>query len=117
MVTVTVTDLSNMSAVPSTPGFDPSGLERFLGFRVPQVTVTLAEGPIALCEVQGYAYAAKLAGATIASALGQTKKARVLLTQAEVPEKLFRKPSGARKFRLMLWLFDGKKQQCEGERI
>jgi glycogen debranching enzyme len=35
----------------------------------------LAEGPIALCEVQGYVFAARRAGAQIAQALGQTQKA------------------------------------------
>ena len=33
-------------------------------------------GPIALCEVQAYAFAAKIAGASIASALGKREKAR-----------------------------------------
>jgi glycogen debranching enzyme len=33
---------------------------------------TLADGPIALCEVQGYVYAAKLAAADLADALGET---------------------------------------------
>src|SRR6185369_6008133 len=32
---------------------------------------TLAEGPIALCEVQGYVYAARLAAARIAECLGE----------------------------------------------
>ena len=36
----------------------------------------LAEGPIALCEVQAYAYAARLAAADLAGALGHYDTAR-----------------------------------------
>ncbi|CAH2599006.1 Amylo-alpha-1,6-glucosidase [Rhodovastum atsumiense] len=42
----------------------------------------LAEGPIALVEVQGYAYAARLAASRIAAALGDTARAAALATQA-----------------------------------
>src|SRR5204863_3190404 len=35
----------------------------------------LAEGPIALCEVQGYVYAAKRAAATLAAAVGKVEQA------------------------------------------
>ena len=43
---------------------------------------TLAEGPIALCEIQGYVYAARLAAADIASALGLASRASELTSQA-----------------------------------
>ncbi len=42
-----------------------------------------ARGPIALCEVQGYVYAARRAGAVLAAALGHTVTAAVLNRQAE----------------------------------
>jgi len=74
---------------------------------------TLAEGPIALCEVQGYVYAAKLAGAAIASALGQTKKARVLLTQAEVLKESFQKAFWCEEISSYALALDGEKQQCK----
>ena len=74
---------------------------------------TLAEGPIALCEVQGYAYAAKLAGAAIASALGQTKKARMLLTQAEVLKETFQKAFWCEEISTYALALDGEKQQCK----
>ena len=74
---------------------------------------TLAEGPIALCEVQGYAYAAKLAGAAIASALGQTKKARVLSTQAEVLKENFQKAFWCEEISNFVLALDGDKQQCK----
>ena len=43
----------------------------------------LAEGPIALCEIQGYVYAARLAAAALASALGLEDRAGELRGQAE----------------------------------
>src|SRR6202011_3939279 len=39
----------------------------------------LAEGPIALCEVQGYAYAAFMAAAELAEVLGHRDRTRALL--------------------------------------
>jgi glycogen debranching enzyme len=74
---------------------------------------TLAEGPIALCEVQGYVYAAKLAGAIISSALGQTKKARVLLTQAEVLKESFQTAFWCDEISSYALALDGEKQQCK----
>jgi len=74
---------------------------------------TLAEGPIALCEAQAYAYAAKLAGAAIASALGQTKKARVFLTQAEVLKESFQKAFWCEEISSYALALDGEKQQCK----
>jgi glycogen debranching enzyme len=73
----------------------------------------LAQAPIALCEVQGYAYAAKLAGATIASALGQTKKARMLLTRAEVLKENFQKSFWCKELSTYALALDGDKRQCQ----
>lgn len=42
-----------------------------------------APGPIALCEVQGYVYAAYLGGARLADTLGDEARARVLRARAE----------------------------------
>src|ERR1051325_7083278 len=44
---------------------------------------TLAEAPIALCEVQGYVYAAKLAGSDLAALLGDDTVAQDLKNHAE----------------------------------
>ena len=44
---------------------------------------TLAEGPIALCEIQGYVFAARLAAADLAAALGLHDRAGELRAQAE----------------------------------
>jgi glycogen debranching enzyme len=44
---------------------------------------SLPEFPLALCEVQGYAYAARLAAAGLAAALGLTAKAEELMAKAQ----------------------------------
>ncbi len=49
----------------------------------------LAEPPIALCEVQGYAYAARREAADIASALGMTERAAQLTARAEELQRRF----------------------------
>ena len=41
-----------------------------------------SQGPIAVCEVQGYAYAAWRAGATMASALGRSGQAEDFISRA-----------------------------------
>src|SRR5262249_39677182 len=43
----------------------------------------LATGPIAPCEIQGYVYAARRAGAVLAAALGRADRAAELNGQAE----------------------------------
>ena len=50
---------------------------------------SLPEFPLALCEVQGYAYAARLAAAGLASALGYAGKAEELLAKAQVLKERF----------------------------
>ena len=58
----------------------------------------LAEGPIALVEVQGYAYAAKLAAAICASAMGLGEQAARLVEEAEQLR---------RRFEAAFWIEDG----------
>jgi glycogen debranching enzyme len=50
---------------------------------------SLAEGPIALCEVQAYVYAAKLGIAEVARCLGYHERARELQTQAGLLRERF----------------------------
>ena len=52
---------------------------------------TLAEGPIALCEVQGYVYAAKRTAALLASTLGQRQAGERLEQGARVLRERFEK--------------------------
>jgi glycogen debranching enzyme len=73
----------------------------------------LAEGPIALVEVQGYAYAAKKLAASCARVLGMADRALVLETQAEhlryrFDEAFWREDIGT--YALAL---DGTKKPCE----
>ncbi|MHB8110134.1 MAG: amylo-alpha-1,6-glucosidase [Syntrophorhabdaceae bacterium] len=50
---------------------------------------TPVQGPIALCEVQGYVYAAKIAAGRIASLLGHDSRARLLEKDASILRKKF----------------------------
>jgi glycogen debranching enzyme len=74
---------------------------------------SLAQGPIALCEVQGYAYAARMAGAAIASALGQTEKAKMLLNRAEVLKEKFQESFWCDEISTYALALDGEKRQCQ----
>src|SRR5262249_21962072 len=49
----------------------------------------LADAPIALCEVQGYVYAAKLAASDLAVLLGDGTAARELKNQARILRRKF----------------------------
>ena len=73
----------------------------------------LAEGPIALVEVQGYAYAARLAASACARALGLEDRAAALAAQAEQPAPArSRRPSGATTSGFYALALDGKKAPC-----
>lgn len=50
---------------------------------------SLPNFPLALCEVQGYVYAARLAGARLAALLGHPDRARLLTAQAEKLKEQF----------------------------
>ena len=50
---------------------------------------SIANGPIALCEVQGYVYAAKREIADVCRALGRFERARELRQEAELLKKRF----------------------------
>jgi len=72
----------------------------------------LAAPPIALCEVQGYAYAAKCACAAIALALGQVEKSQALLIQAEKLKSNFHKQFWSEELSTYVLALDGQKRQC-----
>ena len=63
----------------------------------------LAQGPIALCEVQGYVYAAKKGAAELARALEDLKLAEVLESQAASRRRASTKFSGVTTWESMLW--------------
>ena len=73
---------------------------------------TLAEGPIALCEVQAYVYAAKQAGAEIARRLGHVTRALRLEEEAETLRVAFNAQFWCEELGTYAIALDGKKQQC-----
>jgi glycogen debranching enzyme len=74
---------------------------------------TLAAAPIALCEVQGYGHAAKIAGAAIASALGDAATANGLLADATALKKRFQKSFWCEELGTYAMALDGEKRQCQ----
>ncbi len=73
---------------------------------------TMADGPIALVEVQGYAYRAKLAGARLLGATGDEAVAAALTQSAEALKKAFNEKFWTDEGYLGLAL-DGKKKLVE----
>jgi len=73
---------------------------------------TLAKGPIALCEVQGYVYMAKTGAARLASALGNKETARRLIAEAEALKEKFRKIFWVEELRTYAIALDGDKRPC-----
>ncbi|WP_428395621.1 amylo-alpha-1,6-glucosidase [Lichenicoccus sp.] len=73
---------------------------------------TLAEGPIALCEVQAYVYAAKQAGAEIARRLGHGARAQKLDSEAEALRTTFNDRFWCEELGTYAIALDGKKRPC-----
>jgi glycogen debranching enzyme len=73
---------------------------------------TLAPAPIALCEVQGYAYAAFRGAGRIAAELGQWEYSSVLLRKAEALKARFEKEFWCDEIQSYALALDGHKRQC-----
>jgi glycogen debranching enzyme len=73
---------------------------------------TLAEAPIALCEVQGYVYAAKLAAARLSCALGDKEKCNALESQAETLRTRFEEAFWCDDLSTYALALDGNKKSC-----
>ena len=71
-----------------------------------------AEGPIALCEVQGYVFAAKRRAARLAQALGHTEQARCLLKEAENLRSRFERSFWCNDLSSYALALDGLKRPC-----
>ena len=96
--------------------FSPSGLLN-QGWKDSQDAIfhkdgTLAEGPIALCEVQAYVYAAKLAAAGLARNLGDEAFGKDLARQAEMLRQRFEETFWCEELSTYALALDGKKQLC-----
>jgi glycogen debranching enzyme len=72
----------------------------------------LAEGPIALCEVQGYAYAAFLAAAELAEVLGHRDRTRTLTDAARGIRERFQQRFWCPEIAMYALALDGEKNQC-----
>jgi len=72
----------------------------------------LADPPIALCEVQGYAYAAKIATAQLAEVLGRKEQAAKLKAEAGALKKKFEEAFWCPELGTYALALDGQKKQC-----
>jgi len=73
---------------------------------------SLAEGPIALCEVQGYAYAAKKQASQCAQRLGDGDRARKLADEADDLARRFEEAFWCEELGVYALALDGKKRPC-----
>ncbi|SIO61779.1 Glycogen debranching enzyme (alpha-1,6-glucosidase) [Singulisphaera sp. GP187] len=73
---------------------------------------SLATGPIALCEVQSYVYAARRSGAVLATALGMPDRASALERQAEVLRGQFEAAFWRDDLGTYALALDGDKRPC-----
>jgi glycogen debranching enzyme len=73
---------------------------------------TLAEGPIALCEVQGYVYGAFRGAAEIASVLGHAARAEAYLRKAQVLRARFAETFWDESLGTFVLALDGTKHPC-----
>jgi glycogen debranching enzyme len=73
----------------------------------------LAEPPIALCEVQGYVYEAKLRASRMAATLGKHELSERLRGEAQRLRKKFHEAFWSEKILTYAIALDGKKRRCE----
>ncbi len=74
---------------------------------------TLAEGPIALSEVQGYVYAARRQAAELARMLGNGSRAERLERQAEELRESFERSFWSEDLSTYCLALDGEKRRCD----
>ncbi|HEX6639053.1 MAG TPA: glycogen debranching N-terminal domain-containing protein [Steroidobacteraceae bacterium] len=72
----------------------------------------LAAGPLALCELQAYVYAARLGGARIARSLGEVPRAITLVEQAQALQARFNSAFWCADVESYAMALDGDKQPC-----
>jgi glycogen debranching enzyme len=73
----------------------------------------LAPPPIALCEVQGYAYAARVGMAEVFAALGETERARALAAEAAALRLRFNRDFWIEERGCFAFALDGAKRQVD----
>jgi glycogen debranching enzyme len=72
----------------------------------------LAEGAIALCEVQAYVFGAKRGAAELADALGETERAQTLRAEAESLQQKFEEEFWSDDLGTYFLALDGRKRPC-----
>src|ERR1700723_2473752 len=72
----------------------------------------MAQGPIALCEVQAYVYGAKRHAATMAEALGHSERAAALAGPAEAMREDFENRFWCEELSVYAIALDGEKKPC-----
>lgn len=72
----------------------------------------LARGPIAICEVQGFAYAAMRGAARLASVLGLTERGSELIHQAQMLREQFEQTFWCEELSTYALALDGDKRPC-----
>jgi glycogen debranching enzyme len=73
---------------------------------------TIAEPPIALCEVQGYVYSAKRSASQLAKALGKHDLAHRLAGEAEILKSQFEESFWLPELETYALALDGRKRPC-----
>jgi glycogen debranching enzyme len=73
---------------------------------------TLAKAPIALCEVQAYAYAAMIGAARLSEALGNSEPVQALTEKAELLRQNFEKAFWSEELSSYVLALDGNKAPC-----
>jgi glycogen debranching enzyme len=73
---------------------------------------SLPDGPIALCEVQGYVYAARRAAAALAAAQHLHDREAALLDQAELTREVFERAFWIPEMETYALALDGAKRPC-----
>lgn len=74
---------------------------------------SLADSPIALCEVQGYAFEAKMKASELALALGKKRQAVTLKKQAALLKEKFIEAFWCEEIGMYALALDGQKKQCK----
>ena len=74
---------------------------------------SIANGPIALCEVQGYVHAAKREIADVFRELGEFERAQELRREAELLKKRFHDAFWCEEISTYAIALDGNKQRCQ----
>ena len=110
MATVTGTDSSNIRAARRMDWYSKDGKIPMIRCFTP--TESWRTGPIALCEVQGYVYAAKRGAAHLALVLGDRAEASALESQAAALRKRFDEAFWCDEISTYALALDGNKRPC-----